>query len=304
MNVVQRQAAFVSGGRPSSGCGGAATDALLVFRSARGRTVLARQFTPHPFHITRPFHLPGDPDGMATLYLQSSSGGLYGDDRLDLTIVAEAGAAAHVTTQASTIVPASHGGRARFDVHLEAGAGATLEYMPDPLILFDGAEAETSLDIVVAEGVKAIVADAVVLHTPGGGRPESGEWLNTITIGEARGGPPLLVERQRLLLGDRRAMEAAPAAERPTSPCYGAVYSIGVETSAAAATMTAGLAALHAGLPSREALYWGVSPLPARGIVGARFLSRDGALLSAALEAAWIGARLAGGGCAPTPRRK
>jgi urease accessory protein len=241
---------------------------------------------------------------MATLYLQSSSGGLYGDDRLDLTIVVEAGAAAHVTTQASTIVPASHGGRARLDVHLELGPGAILEYMPDPLILFDCAAAETSLEIVMAPGARAVVADAVVLHMPGGGRPEAGEWLNTITVRDAHETRPRLIERQRLMLGERLAFEAAPDATRGASPCYGAVYCIGLDTGTAAATMTAGLAAVHGELSSRDSLYWGVSPLPGKGIVGARFLGRDGAVLSAALEAAWVAARRACCGGPPVPRRK
>ena len=59
-------------------------DASLTFRQRGGRTFLGGQLTPHPFHITRPFYRPDDPAGMATLYLQSSSGGLYGDDQLDL----------------------------------------------------------------------------------------------------------------------------------------------------------------------------------------------------------------------------
>ncbi len=71
--------------------------AKLTFRRHGSRSFLAHQHTPHPFHLTRPFYLPGDPQGMATLYLQSSSGGLYGDDDLSLHIALEEGAGAHVT---------------------------------------------------------------------------------------------------------------------------------------------------------------------------------------------------------------
>ena len=168
-----------------------------------------RPVDPAPVPHHRPFYRPGDPAGMATLYLQSSSGGLYGDDRLDLRIVAEAGARAHVTSQASTMVPASHGGWARLGVRLRLEAGATLEYVPDPLILFDGADADTTLDVSMAPDTTAIVADAVLLHNPAGGMPASGRWTNTITI-TADGEPlPRLIERQRLDLGDRLRLRTA-----------------------------------------------------------------------------------------------
>ena len=207
MTVMQPREAFVpllpaaapAARRPLS------VDASLTFRRRGGRTFLGGQLTPHPFHITRPFYRPDDPTGMATLYLQSSAGGLYGDDRLNLRIAAETGARAHVTSQASTMVPASHGGLARLGVRLRLEAGATLEYVPDPLILFDGADADTTLDVSMAADATAIVADAVLLHNPAGGMPASGRWTNTITI-TADGEPlPRLIERQRLDLGDRLA---------------------------------------------------------------------------------------------------
>ena len=237
---------------------------------------------------------------MATLYLQSSSGGLYGDDALDLRIVAEAGARAHVTSQASTMVPASHGGRARLGVHLRIDAGATLEYVPDPLILFDGADADTTLDVSMAPGATAIVADAVLLHNPAGGMPASGRWTNTITI--AIDGEPLprLIERQRLDLGDRLAF-GLPRGDGPTAkrallrrallhrPRHGDRRR-GARGRAGGARRRWSDAMAKPGW-----LYWGVNPLPAKGIVGARFLCGDGATLSAALEAAWSAARVATG---------
>ena len=310
MTVMQPREAFVpvlpaaapAARRPLS------VGASLTFRQRGGRTFLGGQLTPHPFHITRPFYRPDDPAGMATLYLQSSSGGLYGDDQLDLRIVAEAGARAHVTSQASTMVPASHGGRARLGVRLRVEAGATLEYVPDPLILFDGADADTTLDVSMAPGATAIVADAVLLHNPAGGMPTSGRWTNTIMI-TADGEPlPRLIERQRLDLGDRLSF-GLPRGDGPAARglCYGALYSVGPDTAVAAEALSAGLAALGGISPPRSEagwLYWGVNALPAKGIVGARFLCGDGATLTAALEAAWSAARVATGSPGPARRRK
>jgi urease accessory protein len=51
-------------------------EASLRFATGGGRTVLVHQHVPYPFHVTRAFHLdPSRPD-LATLYLQSASGGL------------------------------------------------------------------------------------------------------------------------------------------------------------------------------------------------------------------------------------
>ena len=80
MTVMQPRTAFAEAERPAPG--GRAVGAALRFRRSGNKTFLVKQYTPHPFHITRPFYVDGDPDSMATLYLQSSSGGLYGDDDL------------------------------------------------------------------------------------------------------------------------------------------------------------------------------------------------------------------------------
>lgn len=306
MTVMQPDAAFRAVPAPAARVRRRlASEASLRFRQRGGRTFLARQLTPHPFHITRPFYRTGDPAGMATLYLQSSSGGLYGDDVLDLAITAEPAAQAHVTSQASTMVPASLGGQARFGVQLRLEADATLEYVPDPLILFDGADAETSLDIAMAPGARAIVADAVLLHDPAGGTPTSGRWSNTITV-SCDGEPlPRLIERQHLDLGDPLAF--GPAQRGRPRLCYGALYCIGGDTAGVSEALSAELAALAGSGPPADGadwFYWGVNPLPAKAVVGARFLCGSGAVLSAAIEAAWSAARRGCGAPHPPRRRK
>ncbi|HZF35124.1 MAG TPA: urease accessory protein UreD, partial [Candidatus Angelobacter sp.] len=77
---------------------------ITFARDPGGRTYVRRQHVSYPYHVCRALTFAGDPPGMATLYLQSCAGGIYRDDRLRERIVAEEGAAAHLTTQASTIV--------------------------------------------------------------------------------------------------------------------------------------------------------------------------------------------------------
>ena len=70
--------------------------------------MLSRQRLPYPFHATRPFYLDRERPEIATLYLQSASGGLYRGDSVALSIIADPHSAAHITTQASTIVHHTH----------------------------------------------------------------------------------------------------------------------------------------------------------------------------------------------------
>jgi urease accessory protein len=81
---------------------GREAQALLVAEFAGGRTMLRRQHVGYPLHVTRPFYLDRPRPDLATLYLQSASGGLYAGDRLTLDLVAGDNTALNLTTQAST----------------------------------------------------------------------------------------------------------------------------------------------------------------------------------------------------------
>ena len=67
---------------------GRRVQASLVFARGGGTTVLSRQVVPYPFHITRAFRMHPESPDLATLYLQSASGGLYAADHLTLDIAA------------------------------------------------------------------------------------------------------------------------------------------------------------------------------------------------------------------------
>ena len=139
---------------------------------ADGVTRLQRQFASYPFHLCRPFRFAGDPPEMATLYVQSCSGGIYEGDRLSLRIDAPARAQLHLTTQAATIVRSMRSAGARQESVLEAGAGSLVEYLPDPLILFPKARLETSLRVSAHRGARLLTGEAFLLHDPLGlGRP-------------------------------------------------------------------------------------------------------------------------------------
>ena len=131
-----------------------------------GRTFINRQLAGYPFHVCRPHYFPHDAPGLATLYIQSSSGGIYQEDGHDIEIVAADGARAHVTTQASTIVHGMERDRAAQRATITAGSGSHVEYIPDPLILFPASRLSTTLTLRVHESATAIVVDSFLMHDP------------------------------------------------------------------------------------------------------------------------------------------
>ncbi len=261
--------------------------AELQFRAVAGRTHLARQFTPHPFHITRPFHHPGDPSGMATLYLQSSSGGVYSGDDLSLDITVETGAKAHVTTQASTIVHDARGREGvKQSVSLKVAKDARLDYLPDPAILMTGAKLCNRVTAVMGTGARMILADAQLSHDPQG-RARPFAWLeNEVEILGPAG--PLLLDRFELSGSDWPARTGGFS-------CSGMMIVVG-DTGAGPAMLRAAEA-----LPG---IYAGLSVFEDRRIAFVRFLASDGAVLTKVMNAMWSAAATALDGTPPAERRK
>ena len=261
--------------------------AKLEFRALGGRTHLARQFTPHPFHITRPFHHPDDAGGMATLYLQSSSGGVYSGDDLSIDIRVEKGARAHVTTQASTIV---HDARGRDGVtqsaDLNVADGARLDYLPDPAILMSGAALRNRVTARLGRDARVILADAQLAHDPDGDARPFARLENEIVIIGPEG--PRLIDRFELSGADWPARTGGFA-------CSGMVVVVGGASAGARMQDAAD------GVPG---LYAGTSVFPERDIALIRLLATDGAALCKGMTAAWRAAATMLDGQPPAARRK
>ena len=156
--------------------------AALGFASGGGRTFLSRQHVPYPFHVTRPFHLDAERPDLATLYLQSASGGIYRGDRLTLDIEARAGAAAHITTQASTVVHDTGAAPAQQDVVLDLAATSFFALTADPIILFPGAALTSATTITIEDGARAILADGFSHHDPRAAATPFADMTLSLTI--------------------------------------------------------------------------------------------------------------------------
>ncbi len=276
------------GGRPAS-------MSIEFARAPDGTTHIAGQYAAYPFHVCRPFRYEGDPDGMATVYVQSASGGLYEHERLETTLVAGDGAAAHVTLQASTIVHEMRGGKAEQVVTLRVEAGGWLEYLPDPLILFPGARVESRVRLILADGARAIIADSFLAHDSMAAGRIFDRLTSDIRIETSDG---------RLLACD--AFSVAGDAFRDALALGGRGFathgSMAMLASPAAAERA--LADIRALLDGAGDLYGGASLLPQAAGVWTRVVARDGAALKRAMVAVWAAMRRSMSGQMPIPRRK
>jgi urease accessory protein len=129
---------------------------------------LLRQHVAYPFHITRPFYLDVARPDLATLYLQSAAGGLYGGDDLSLKASFGCDTATCMTTQSATIVHDSRGALARQGVELHLAERAQAVFAPDPLVLFPGAMLHSRVEIHLGAGASALLQDGFASHAPTG----------------------------------------------------------------------------------------------------------------------------------------
>jgi urease accessory protein len=272
-------------------------EASLRFCHGGGRTVLTHQRVPYPFHATRPFYLDPARTDLATLYLQSAAGGLYRGDRVTLSIVAEPHSAAHVTTQAATIVHRTHRFPVEQNTRLDVGENAFLALTPDPLVLFPGAAIACATEITLAESGSVIFADGLSHHAPEDiAAYESGRafarFSNAVVVHDANG---------RVLLNDRGAITGqdlfAPSSPLGPYRAVGSIFALGRGAERCDAEQ------LETRLASCGCVA-GFSKLPNNAGIGGRVLAANGGALARGLEAAFAVAFAALIGLPPARRRK
>lgn len=263
-------------------------------RSPAGATILRRQLVAYPFHVGRVLHVPGDPAGFATVYVQSCSGGLFQGERLRLAVVADAGAQVHLTTAASTIVHAMPDGAAEQTLTIEARDGALVEYLPDPLILFPTAQLRATLIIRAAANATVLAAESFLLHDPKGG-DGAFDLLGSETRIEDVDGRLLALDRFRI---DGRSVLAARPGVNGTFGLQGTLMFVHRSDPAGA------LEALRSALPESPGVFAGASLLPGDCGAWLRVLASDAIALRAVMRAGWTAARRLVTGSAPGLRRK
>ena len=164
----------------------------LTFAGRSGATILQRRGQIGPLAIQRPFY----PEGPQTCHaiVLHPPGGIVPGDALTLDIEVEPNAHALMTTPAATKVYRSDGRASSQTQSLHVSAGATLEWLPQETICFDGARVSLCTNVHLADGATWLGWDILCLgRAASGERTFDGECRQRIHI--HRGGRPVLVER-------------------------------------------------------------------------------------------------------------
>ncbi len=132
---------------------------------------------------------PRPTDRLDTI-LVNTAGGLTGGDRLDVDLSLGPDTTFGLTTQAAERVYRAQEGHASVRSRITVGAGATLFWLPQELILFEGAALERHFHATLAPEARLLMVEPIVF-----GRKLMGECLTQVRFRDHvaidRGGEPL-----------------------------------------------------------------------------------------------------------------
>lgn len=205
----------------------------------------------------------------STLIVQSGSGSIITGDLLRQRLRAEAGVWVRVAGQgALSVHRAVQRAGSGEQLEVSAAAGAWLENLAEPRVLFAGAEFLQATTLDVTGGGVVLCTEAVIVH-PGAGAPISYESRVVIR----RDG--MVVARERSQFGASSTIEGGFTA-------YALVIAAGLNPEV---LQDPRWAAWHAAASGRDC-YGVASMLPFGAGVAVRVLARDGLLLRTAIATA------------------
>jgi urease accessory protein len=273
----------------------------LRFEAVRSAklTVLKECEQQPPLKVVRAFPLN---DGGALVHLNNLSGGVLGGDLLELAVEIGPAAVVQLTSTGATRLYRSRRGApaARQSARILVGENGLLEYLPDPLIPFSGSRYCQETVVELSAGAGLFWWETVAPGREARGELFAYELLHLKTDISASG-RPIALERIRL----------EPSERPPSSPVrlgpyrYFSSFYIcraGVESSRWL-ELEARLGELARHLSSPARVLWGVSTLPAEGLI-VRALSVKGWDIRTGLSAFWRSAKLYLYGSDATPPRK
>lgn len=221
--------------------------------------------------------------------LINTGGGLTGGDSSQTIIRAASRAQLVVTTQAAEKVYRSDGALTRIAVDLVSEAGASLGWMPQATIVFDGARVERSIAADVAPDARLLLVEPVILgRTARGERFAYGQLHDSWRI--RRGG--------RLVYADGLQLDGDISGlldRRASAGGWAAFATLLLVAPDAESRLEAVRAAL--GLPDELADHLDAGVSAWDGMLSVRLLARDGAPLEVAIRRA-----IAALGVAEVPR--
>ncbi|OKH12141.1 urease accessory protein UreD [[Limnothrix rosea] IAM M-220] len=171
----------------------------LSYGSRDNQTVVRRCLTAAPFRVQRPFYPDGD--HVCHTVLLHTAGGVVGGDRLSIDLALAENSHVFLTTAAANKIYRSNGEVAAQTGVINQAAGTILEYFPQELIVFDGADYRQSLRVNLAPGAVWCGSDIIRFgRTARGEKYHSGQWCNATEVWQ----------EGELLWGDRQQLQGNP----------------------------------------------------------------------------------------------
>jgi urease accessory protein len=243
-----------------------------------------------------PFYLDAGAAGMAFVYVQNPTGGVFAGDHLVASVVAESDARVHLTTQSATKLYRTDDAPAHQELRFVLGTGAYVEHVPDPLIPQAGSRFTQNMSVELAADAMFVAAETVAP-----GRRARGERfaydLLELRTSVRRGSRELCAERLRL-----EPRRAPPDRQGVLGDADYLVSLIAIAPDrdvAALASAIGDALAGHSGGGARGA----AGELPNCAGALARILARDAVAADESLRVAWAAARMALIGL-PLPERR
>jgi urease accessory protein len=193
----------------------------LGFERRGARSVCHERRHFGPLRVQRPFYPEGEE--VCHVYVLHPPGGVVGGDELDTEVEVNGAAAALLTTPAAGKFYRSDGRLARQRQTLRVAAGASLEWLPQETIVFDGAGAAMATRVDLRGDARFTGWEILCL-----GRPGAGEGFALGTVSQAweirRDGTPLFMERA---VYDRDGMALDAAWGLAGQPVCGSLVCVG-----------------------------------------------------------------------------
>lgn len=167
----------------------------LVYAQRGGKTQLIHNQVKAPLKVQRPFYPEGP--GVCHSVVLHTAGGIVGGDRLSLSCHLEPNTQALITTAAASKIYRSNGLQAKQSIQMQVDAGATLEWLPQETIVFNGAIYRTDLRVELAPTASWLGWEITRFgRSARGERFLQGEWRSHTEVWQQ--GQPLWIDRQWL----------------------------------------------------------------------------------------------------------
>lgn len=245
----------------------------LSFVRRAGRTVIDRRMFAWPFVLTRSFHVDPDRPDCLSVIVQTASGAVHGEDSLVQRLILGPGATVCLTNQGATSVHRAEPTTCATEaVRLDVASNASLEYLPEPRVMFPEAALSQTIELDCAADAYALIFDAFTMHDPLGEGRYFRELESTFCLRRS-GGEPLLIERTRVYHPDHNLFRGYAA--------FGSAFMV-LPSSHDPADIQSALTTV---LERINGLYGAASALPAKGGIGIRLAALELRCIRQAFEA-------------------